>query len=191
MRTIKDLGEAHYLPVQHVQASHFLAGVKIIHCETVGGEVLVRVGGGYESLKHYVLSNSRNFQRQITSTMKRNGQGIGWVVDQLVQGQKHRLIGQKSGVVAPAVTSPGRGRFFPLGAQALQSPTSVPSVPLAKTGAGHLASRQHVLSQSMRADNPQHFSQAPRSGSFRMTRTLGGSSLGLRVPDGVDQRKPL
>lgn len=61
LRTIKELGEVHYLPVRHINTSHFLTGVKIINCEVVGQEVLVRVGGGYESLKHFVKANSRNF----------------------------------------------------------------------------------------------------------------------------------
>ena len=86
LRTIKELGEVHYLPVVHVHSSHFLAGVKIVNCEVVGKEVLVRVGGGYELLKHFVQSNSRNYQRQLTTAMRKSGRGITWVVEQFVHG---------------------------------------------------------------------------------------------------------
>jgi hypothetical protein len=86
MRTIKELGEVHYLPVVHIQNSHFLTGVKIVNCEIVGKEVLVRVGGGYELLKHFVQSNSRNYQRQLTTAMRKSGRGITWVVEQFVTG---------------------------------------------------------------------------------------------------------
>lgn len=66
--------------------------------------------------------------------MRKSGRGINWVVDQFVQGQKHRINSQKSAVVAPAVTSPGRNHLYQIGANGLplQSPTSMPSVPDAK-----------------------------------------------------------
>ena len=36
LKTIKEMGEVQYLPVQHINTSHFLVGVKIVNCEIVG-----------------------------------------------------------------------------------------------------------------------------------------------------------
>ena len=118
--------------------------------------------------------------------MKKNCQSIEWVVNQLVQGQKHKLISQKSGVVAPAVTSPGRGSLYSLATQVHPMPgypTSVPSVPLAKSRGSQPAGFKHILNQSLR--NHSIHSDAPnlgrtgRSGSFHLPRSQGAATSSI------------
>lgn len=39
------------VPIIHVGGSQYLVGVKILHCELIGDQVQIRVGGGYDTLK--------------------------------------------------------------------------------------------------------------------------------------------
>jgi hypothetical protein len=45
------------VPIIHVGGSQYLVGVKILHCELIGDQVQIRVGGGYDTLKQYVQTN--------------------------------------------------------------------------------------------------------------------------------------
>ena len=74
-----------------------MIGVKIVNCELAGEKnVQIRVGGGYQTLKAYIDINARAAQRNIASSMMKNNQNLHWVLEQLVQGQKHKLRNKKT-----------------------------------------------------------------------------------------------
>lgn len=174
INTIKKMGQIHSLPVKHVEGNHYLVGIKIVNCvgETLGTKVLVRVGGGYESLKQHVAANSRLAQRHIGMQMKKHGQTVDQVVDQLVSRQKNKFIVQQSAVAAAAVTS--------LASTPLDS---MPSVPFAKIK-GSSSNRQ--LSASNRSLNLSNQNKTLRSKkTLVLQRSQGAASLGGAASPGV------
>jgi hypothetical protein len=48
------------LPIVHVEGSQYLIGVRILNCEVAGDNVNIRVGGGYDTLRNYLVGNYLN-----------------------------------------------------------------------------------------------------------------------------------
>lgn len=42
------------IPIVHIGGTQYLVGIKILHCELIGDQVQIRVGGGYDTLKQYI-----------------------------------------------------------------------------------------------------------------------------------------
>ena len=72
------------IPIVPIKDKLYLIGIHRITCEIKRTSVLARIGGGYQDLTQYILSNHRYFQRMLVVYMIKSGNSLEWVVDQLI-----------------------------------------------------------------------------------------------------------
>ena len=54
LQKVVGLGSQYSVPVRHVEENNYLIGVKIVKAEISGPNVLLRVGGGFQTIDQFV-----------------------------------------------------------------------------------------------------------------------------------------
>ncbi len=71
-----------------IKDSLYLIGSNRVNCNIKNGQLILRVGGGYEKFEDYVPQNHRFFQRMLVVHMIKSGESLEAVVDNLIIGKK-------------------------------------------------------------------------------------------------------
>ncbi len=84
------------IPIVWIKGSLYLIGSHRLNCELKGDQLILRVGGGYNTFEEWVVHNQRYFQRMLVIYMIKSGESLEWVVDQLIAGRKIKNIHQEA-----------------------------------------------------------------------------------------------
>lgn len=80
------LGPQYSVPVRHVEESNYLIGVKIVKAEITGPNVVLRVGGGFETIEMFIERYRNESIREIVTLQRQHKKSLSWVIDQYVAG---------------------------------------------------------------------------------------------------------
>lgn len=69
------------IPIVHIKDHLYLIGVNRCTCELKGTKAMIRVGGGYEQLKAYVLKYQKYFARALVINMVKSEQSLEYVIN--------------------------------------------------------------------------------------------------------------
>lgn len=76
------------IPILHIKDSLYLIGHKRLPASIKRGEVMLRVGGGYEKFSEHLPHNARYYERALAVHMLKSGESLETVVDLLFHGKK-------------------------------------------------------------------------------------------------------
>lgn len=129
------------IPIAHLEGTTYLVGTKTVNCELSGANVLVRVGGGFQTLEDYVRINKQTIERSLMLTMLKSSWSMQQVVNSMIAqfGQKkNSAASSEKGAVAavPGTSGPASSeKQRPLE----QQKSVVPSVSKFEPGGPRLA----------------------------------------------------
>jgi hypothetical protein len=110
---INNLVEVHEIkiPIINIKDNKYLIGVNKKSCELKGNKVLIRVGGGYESLQDYVLKNQKHFERSLIINMVKSEESLEYVCNQLIKGESI-IVSEERRSKTNSKSSSNRGSFL-------------------------------------------------------------------------------
>ena len=76
------------VPILHIKGRQYLIGLNKCLCVLRGNNVMIRVGGGYETFTYYIKKNGKFFERMLVILMIKSDSSLEAVVNSLINGDK-------------------------------------------------------------------------------------------------------
>ena len=76
------------VPIVHIKGHQYLIGLNRCLCELRGNNVMIRVGGGYETFALYIKKNGQFFERMLVILMIKSDSALEAVISSLINGGK-------------------------------------------------------------------------------------------------------